>query len=423
MRFRWALLLMIILGLTTAAPVFAQATDESRLLKTADELVQTAAKLRGLEPKVPILKGIKNREEISRYLAEKVQEEYQGGELQEEGKMLKRLGLIPPSMDYKDFILKLLTEQVGGFYNPDNKTLYIASWLPVEEQKPVMIHEITHALQDQYFNIKGIFEQDRKLNNDDVTLAHQALMEGDALLVMLQSIIEPLKRHFSELPDLGFTMRTMMSTMQSQFDVYGSSPVYIQESLLFPYAYGASFLQQGWKHSPSWESINKIYSDLPASTEQIMHPGKYFDVRDNPKSVDAQSYVAKLDKSWKPAYKTVFGEFSLGLLLHVHLTEGRAKSAVSGWGGDQVLLLENNEKKDAVLVSTVWDTEDDAVKFYDAMDEWFRMHFPETTRMVDSPAGFSIVHNGEFNSLQRTGTSVRFIIGLPREESRNLTGF
>jgi hypothetical protein len=423
MRIRWVLWLVIILGMSAGASAFIQATDESDLLKVADEMVQSTARLRGLEPKAPILKGVKNREEISKYLNERVQEEYQEGELQKEGRMLKKLGLIPASMDYRDFLIKLLTEQVGGFYNPDNKTLYIASWLPADEQKPVMIHELAHALQDQYFNVKAILDQDRKLQNDDRILAHQALMEGDGIIVMLQYILDPIKRHFSELPDLGFIMRTQMMTMQSQFAVYKSAPLYIQETLLFPYAYGSSFLQQIWKKNPSWDSINKIYSDLPASTEQIMHPEKYLATRDDPKPVSAEAYAAKLGKNWGIAYKNILGEFSLGILLNLHFTEERARKSASGWGGDQVLLLENKEGKDAVLVSTLWDTAADAEKFYSAMDSWFQKHFPEVARTKESPEGFTIINGGEFHALSRDGANVRFIIGLPKADAEKLTGF
>ena len=181
MRIKWILWLILIVGLSRGTPAVVQQSDASSdLMKATDEMVQITARLRGLEPKAPIAKGIKSRTEISQYLNEMVQKEYSEGELQEEGRLLRKLGLIPASLDYKTFTLKLLTEQIGGYYDPDKKTFFIASWLPVEEQKPVMVHELTHALQDQYFDVNKIIDQDRKRNNDDVTLAHQAVLKGTA---------------------------------------------------------------------------------------------------------------------------------------------------------------------------------------------------------------------------------------------------
>jgi hypothetical protein len=423
MRIRLILCLICLVALSQVAPAFVQGNIPPTLSNTIDELVQTTAALRGLEPKVPIREGVKSKEEISRYLNETVQKENNQEELEKEGRVLRKLGLVPADLDYRDFIIKLLTEQVGGFYDPDAKTLYIASWLPAEEQKPVIIHEITHALQDQYFDVERIRKKDQEIDNDDRTLAHQAVMEGDAMVVMLQSLLDPIKRHFSELPNLAFIMQSQMSTMQFQYPTFKSAPPYLQETLIFPYGYGASFLQYSWKQVPSWQAVNKIYSDLPSSTEQIIHPEKYFVDRDAPKQVTADAYAAMLGDNWKIAYKNVMGEFSLGLLLKLHLTEEWSQKAVTGWGGDQVLLLENDKGKDAVLVDSVWDTSDDAEKFFAAMNEWFRRHNPKVQRLNETPAGFSLIHNGELSSIKLDGSSVRFIIGLPEAEAQKLKNF
>ena len=99
-----------------------------------------------------------------------------------------------------------------------------------------------------------------------------------------------------------------------------------------------------------------------------------------PKPVETQNFVARLGPGWKVAGKNVLGEFSLGLLMSLHLTEERSRRAAAGWGGDQALLLENEEGRDVVLLSTVWDTTEDAEKFYGAMDEWFRQRYPKAER-------------------------------------------
>lgn len=415
MRLYLALHLTIILSLGGIAPAYAQEANESDLLKTTDEMLQTAARLRGLEPKGPVQRGVKDKAEITRYLNERVKAEYSQGEIEKEGKILRKLGLIPETMDYKAFIIRLLTEQVGGFYDSDKQTFFIASWLSSEEQKPVMIHELTHALQDQHFDVEKIMKEDRSLQNDDRILAHQSVMEGDGMVVMLQYLLEPVKRHFSQLLDLSSIMQAQMLSMQMQFPVFKEAPAYLRETLLFPYGYGASFLQYAWRKSPSWQAVNSLYSDLPASTEQIMHPEKYFGERDNPKSANAEDIAARMAPDWKIAGKNVLGEFTLGLFMSLQLTEERSRRAAAGWGGDQVLLLENDDGKNAVLIATVWDGAEDAGKFYSAMDEWFRQRFPKTQRTNETPAGFSLIQDGEYHSMRRDGTSVQLIIGLPEK--------
>ena len=166
-------------------------------------------------------------------------------------------------------------------------------------------------------------------------------------------------------------------------------------------------LQYVWRKNPSWEAVNKIYSEMPVSTEQIMHPEKYYGERDMPKPVSSENFVARLGPDWKIADKNVLGEFSLGLLMSLHLTEERSRKAASGWGGDQVVLLENKEGEDFVLLSTVWDTTEDAETFYGAMDEWFRLRYPKTPRSNESPTGFSLFQNGEFNATGATEPTCR----------------
>jgi hypothetical protein len=423
MRMRWVLWLAAILLLGGGTLALGQEPSPADLLKTADDMIQAAARIRGLKPKAPIARGVKSRAEITEYLNEQVKENYDRDELQEEGKLLQILGLIPESIDYREFVLKLYSEQVAGFYDTDRKTFYIASWLSAAEQKPVMVHELDHALQDQYFDVNKIVTADRRQHNDDRGMAHEALWEGDATVVMLNYELEPVKRTFSQLPDLAFAMRTMLEGMQSQFPVFKDAPAFLQETLFFPYGYGASFLQKAWAKSPSWEFVNKIYSDLPSSTEQIMHAEKYFGTRDEPKPVDAEARAAKLGSDWKVDYKNVLGEFSLSLLLNLQLSEERAKRCAAGWGGDQVLLLRNGSGKTAALVDTVWDSDDEADEFYQGMQVWFEKRFPNARKSEETPTGFNVAQEKEISALRHEGLNVRFIIGLPQSESEKLVGF
>jgi hypothetical protein len=263
MHIRWVLWLVTIAVLSGSAHAVFQETTPSDLLKAADEMVQAAARLRDLQPKAPIARGIKSREEISQYLNEQIRGNYSDAELQQEGKLLRTIGLIPASMDYRDFVLKLLSEQVAGFYDPERKTFFIASWLSVEEQKPVMVHELDHALQDQYFDISRILKEDRRQHNDDKALAHAALFEGDATVVMLNHVLEPVKRNFSQLPDLAPAMGALLASMQSQFSIFKSAPPFLQETLFFPYGNGASFLQKMWAQNPSGNRSTKFTRICP----------------------------------------------------------------------------------------------------------------------------------------------------------------
>jgi hypothetical protein len=389
---------------------------EAELLKAVDGVVDRVVELRGLPKKAAIERGVSTREEIVQYLRENIDEVYREEDLQREEWLLKKLGLIPATMDYKEFTIELLTEQVGGYYDPKRKTFFVADWLPIEQQLPVMAHELTHALQDQHFDLEQLMERDRRLHNEDRLLAHQAIIEGDAVAVMFDYILLPLGRTFAELPDMTLLMQLQLESMNSQFKILESAPDFLKETLLFPYSYGPTFLKKIRTRDPSWAAVNKIYADLPASTEQIIHPEKYLEERDDPTPVDIEDPVPELGEDWKTSYKNVLGEFSYYLLLKLHLPEGEARRAAAGWDGDQILLLEKGSgEKRAVFAASVWDTEEEAEEFYLGLLRWLETRFPDAPKQKDD-AKYSLSHQGERHGIQRDGLMVQFVVGLPEGE-------
>jgi hypothetical protein len=413
-RLVWCLVLVpFLLFGGNAGALLQEAGAPAKLLAMADELIPVVVRLRGLEPKEPIRKGVKSREEISQFISREADAQFEKGELRSEGLVLQKLGLIPADLDYVPFVIKLLSEQAGGYYDPAAKSLYIASWLPADQQRPAMVHELTHALQDQYHDLDGMIKRDRKGRNDDRVLAHMAIAEGDATAVMLNYVLEPVGRSYTELPDIVFIMQAQLSLMNDQFEVLKSAPEYLKQNLVFPYSYGAAFMQKVRAHNEPWSVVDKIYSDLPSSTEQIIHPDKYLGERDNPLTVEVADPTPQLGKEWKVVYSNVLGEFGLSLLLQLNLAEEVAKRAATGWGGDQLILVEDGGGHSAVFAETAWDTQESTDRFFGALSTWLQHRYPKAKKSGESESGFALVSEGEYRSVQRTGSRVRLIVGLP----------
>lgn len=397
-----------------AQALLQEASPQAKLLEAADELIPVVVKIRGLSPKAPIAKGVKSREEIARAITEEADRKLDPGRLKAEGLVLRKLGLIPPDLDYGSFLVKLMIEQVGGYYDSETKSLYIAGWLQPDDQKPALVHELTHALQDQYFDLDGIMQSDRKLQNDDRSLAHLAIAEGDATGVMLDYILQPAGRTFEQLPDLVFIMRSQLMLMNNQFEVLKSAPDFMKETLLFPYGYGAAFMQKVRARNETWSAVDRIYKDLPSSTEQIIHPEKYLLTRDDPKSVQLDDPSAEMGTGWQAVYRNVLGEFSLFLLLKLNLPEEQARSAASGWGGDQLMLLEDGSGgRSALFLETVWDDASSAERFFGALSTWLQRRYPQAKKSNESANGFTLNQGGECHSILRRENGVRLIVGLP----------
>ena len=139
-------------------------------------------------------------------------------------------GLLTPDFRLKEFVLDLLTEQAAGYYDPKQQTFFIADWLPHLVQKPVMAHELVHALQDQYYNLQKNF--DLVKDQADLSLARKALIEGDAMAVMLVYLLEPLGLTMEDLPDMGTLLQGSASLLGDQFQVYTRAPLILRQQLL-----------------------------------------------------------------------------------------------------------------------------------------------------------------------------------------------
>jgi hypothetical protein len=178
---------------------------------------------------------------------------------------LKKLGLAPSDFQYRTLMVRLLTEQVAGYYDPKTRQFHLADWIDLNGQKPVMAHELTHALQDQHFDLRR-FERWPK-GDSDAELATHSLIEGDAMVAMtLYVASNPLRA-------LAF-LKSMVATGMSTEEL-DQAPRALRETLLFPYQEGTDWTRSLYKQG-GWDRVSKAFTDLPQSTEQIMHPEKYF---------------------------------------------------------------------------------------------------------------------------------------------------
>jgi hypothetical protein len=374
-----ALLLAGLLIVQSLSALPVPAGQEEALLEAVDEVLAEVSRIRELEVKTPISKGVKSREEIRGYVIGRIEKEYPKEEIQREELLMKKLRLIPEDMDLEDFVLDLLTEQVAGYYSPDTSTFYIADWIPLEMQKPVMAHELTHALQDQHFDLSRLMERIR--GNDDRMLARNAVVEGDAVAVMFDYILLPLGRSFLDLPDLSQLARFQFQAGAEQYQTLSAAPEYLRESLLFPYIQGAGFIQ-AYRRRHSWAELNKVYGDLPLSSEQIMHPEKYLDNRDDPVAVPETDLFPPAAR----VLSNVLGQFTTYHVLKRYLPEAPARRASEGWGGDRVELFQLDDGSRVLVLASVWDTVADSRQFFEAYRDLVERKYPggtETGGMQD----------------------------------------
>lgn len=338
-------------------PAVAPSTARNTAIIAATVTVlKETSEIRDLAILRPVKSGAQSRTEIERMIIRNLDEQTTPEEMTATELALKKLGLAPAEFQYRNFVVKLLTEQVAGYYDPKAQQFYLADWIELEGQKPVMAHELTHALQDQHFNLRRFEKWPR--GDSDAELAAHALIEGDATLAMTLY----MAKH--PLVALAF-MRSLAGSSRSS-EQFKQAPRALRESLVFPYERGSEWATVVYRRG-GWDEVSKAYAKLPQSSEQIMHPEKYFNY-EAPVKLELPQVHAQLGVGWKRIDYDVNGEWSLYLILDQFLNApAESKRAAEGWGGDRYMLYEGPKSGDVFIAQlTEWDSERDAREFFEA---------------------------------------------------------
>src|SRR6267378_597184 len=217
------------------------AARNAALIAATQDVLKETSELRQLAILRPVQSSTQSRAEIERMLIKNLDEETTPAQIHATEVTLKKLGLAPADFQYRALMLRVLTEQVAGYYDPKTRQFHLADWIDLDGQKPIMAHELTHALQDQHFNLRR-FEH-RPKGDSDAELAAHALIEGDATLAMALYVAN------NPLVALAFLKSLGASGMPS--DELDHAPRALRETLLFPYQEGILwtrnlFQRGGW---------------------------------------------------------------------------------------------------------------------------------------------------------------------------------
>jgi hypothetical protein len=370
--------LLSLLALLFLAP-FALAQEEEKALdaKAVKKLQKIVEEERGMKFKNPVKVQIQDEKDLKAMVQKSFDEEWPEEKAKKEEASYKKLGLIPQDMELRSFMVELLTDSIGGYYDPKTKQLFLIRRSgggnnPLNETMKQMygvdwdtmatIHELTHALQDQYYDLQTI-PTDME-GEDDETKAMQCVFEGEANYVMYDHVLAAKGMKLRSLPSL----KMFLAGGAQGSPKMNSAPEVLKRGLAFPYMEGMVFVHAVMVSGDAWEKEEELYKTLPLSTEQILHPEKYL-TPDWPIAVRMPDLSASLGKGWEKVDENTLGELNVQVLLGEFLSRKKypktIAKAAAGWGGDRYALYRKGDSL-ALALFTTWDTEKDAQEFQKA---------------------------------------------------------
>jgi hypothetical protein len=322
---------------------------------TGPELQKEVAEAGGVPFRGDVALDFLSRPALAAYIQDVLETEYPAARASADERTLIALDLLPPRTELRRLRARLLEDNVAGFYDerPGRKRLYAVSedrtLTPANQL--VLAHELRHALQDQYADVHGVLPASIG-DFDDRRMAYLSLLEGDATLVMERFLLRRLPGAPDSLGELGgFALPPIAMP---------GVPAVLQDQLVLPYVAGRDFARAVWSRG-GWDALRRAWSLPPASTEQVLHPEKYF-AGEAPRPPKA---------AYTPPAGRLVNEGVLGEMLTRTLLGEGSDAAAAGWGGDVVRVFDVAGRTLLVWASA-WDTPADAREFAAAARARFR---------------------------------------------------
>jgi len=346
------------------------------LFHSVDEILVFDSKETGLPIKHDVKRKLTSRDEVISYLTKHLNDE-DTQRLRRSELVLKKFGLLPRDFNLETFLVALLGEEVAGYYDPKTKTVNLLDWVPMEEQEPVMAHELTHALQDQGINLQKWMKRGDKdlaeikkdptpadIENDEIDNAREAVVEGQAQAMMFQYAIAPTGHSIATSPELVSAMQEESLTGTPSTKVFNDAPIFLKESLTFPYSYGLDFVLKVLQKDGKQKAFAGILANPPHTTRQIMQPETYL----SGERIDPMS-VPDFKHDFKDYQKFdigAMGEFDVAVLIEQYAGKPISKRMYPEWRGGYYYAAKSKTNPSAplaVLYVSRWSSPTTAAQF------------------------------------------------------------
>jgi len=317
--------------------------EAKQLFGLVDQLIKFSSQETGLPIKSEVKRQLTTRAAVEKYLKEKFEDDEDSKRMQRSEIVLKKFGLLDRDFDLKPFLLVLLKEQIAAYYDPKDKTVNLLDWVSVDDQKGVLAHELTHALQDQHVDLEKWSDQtpsdvshtsaedNEHLAKDEMDTAREAVTEGQATAVMMDDILKPMGKSLVGDPEVVEIIKQKMNSSEDS-PVLARAPLLLSESLLFPYREGLSFEQDVWMDRGQTAAFTGALDRPPTSTWEIMNPREY-----EKGHVPSVPYLPNihplLDATYRPYDIGQVGELDVQIVANLFSGEKAARDLAPAWDG------------------------------------------------------------------------------------------
>jgi hypothetical protein len=384
------------------------------LFASVDTILHFASDDSKLAIKSNVKRRLTSRDAVEKYLVEKMKDDKDARRMERSEIVLKKFGLIDQDFHLQKFLVSLLKEQIAGYYDSKTKTVNLLDWIEPDTQKPVLAHELTHALQDQRVNLekwedqsseelsRNVTEDNQHIATDEQDTAREAALEGQAMAVLVDYSLKPMNQSILTNPDL-VKSKADEQTADSDSPVLQRAPLLLQEALLFPYREGLKFEVDLLKDKGAEGAFAGVLDRPPATSFEILNPRAYERKAKIPllKMPDVHGL---LDADYAPYDIGVMGQLDVRILSELFGGPQTAAALTQAWAGGVYYAVQKKNAPDKTLTSSVsllylsqWKSPEAAVAFAKMYADELGKQYSRVTRdtQVESDENEQIYNTSE----------------------------
>jgi hypothetical protein len=331
--------------------------DTKKLFAAVDQIFDFASEDSGMPKHAAVERRLVGKADVEKYASGQLAKEEYAKSFAEEELSMKKLGFLPRDFNLKDFLVKSTGQELAAYYDPETKTISMLNWVPPDRQEPILAHELTHALQDQNYDLMKWMKPGKKTDEtnatDDAAVARKAVVEGQAMVVYMDYMLKPIGRTLEDTPGLVYQMEEPAVKAVIDSQLMHDAPMILREMGTFAYQQGLIFegelLHKGGKQM----AFAGAFARPPRNSHEILQPEAYINGEKLPR-VRIPDVSRLLNDQYELYDSGGVGQLDVRALLKQYGERRIADELSSEWQGGAFATFQRKDKPVAeVAPSTV----------------------------------------------------------------------
>jgi hypothetical protein len=314
--------------------------DTKELFRSVDKVFEFASEDTGFPKRTSVKKKLVGQADIEKFTKERLAQEDFSRRFARSELTMKKFGLLPRDFNLSEFLVKANGQSIAGLYDEESKTISLLNTVSIEKQGPILAHELTHALQDQNYDLhhwaKAGSTSTRSGDDGDIidesTTARHAIVEGQAMVVYIDYMLAPFGRSLKDTPGVVASMEDTAVSATIDTELMHKAPMVLREAGSFPYRDGLFFEADILAQRGKQAAFQGVFAQPPRNTHEVFDSKAYLEhAKLTP--VQIPDFQSLLGKDYEVFDSGSFGELDVRALLKQFGDKHGATDFAPAWAG------------------------------------------------------------------------------------------